>query len=332
MSETHIEIDRSNIKAVDKYIHNVFIDFRKKKTQVLLSSYYQWYCRNPQYHNEELGDFDSYIRKNKNDFEQKDKVVKTVYGYKYATMLTKFVRAHRLFANDLMQIARDSVELSKFEGRGNLGFSKLFDDKEIQKLEDAFKLLQVETGKILVLKTNIEEYQKDRVPRAGLEKSQELMKLKKSSKFSDMSDPMTKATRTPKHERKQVIFNLDDCNNPIKIPLKRIQSNSECHDHINNVPDDNANNVDSKEDDDALNNDTKDNDNNLNLSIKTQENEPEAPDTTWTKVATRAVDSSIKNIIKIVYSPKFSIEDLTSDMARIEITHTSTTTPIKENA
>ncbi|TID13302.1 hypothetical protein CANINC_004989 [Pichia inconspicua] len=326
MTELHTTIDRSNTRSVDKHIRSVFIDLKKQKTKLLLSSYYQWYFKNPQYHSEQLNDFDTYVRKNKDNFEEKKKIVETVYGDKYATMLTKFVRAHRLFANELMQIARDSVELSKFEGRGNLGFSKLFTDEEIMKLEEVFKLLQVETGKAIVLQTNVEKRHELKQNAANVPK--ELVKIK-----LDKEDPVRKPVRKVKLDNEHTddldkvefaeavrgiiemnelergyedVSDDDDYDEPVKSPTRGIKSESEdCF-------------FDSEDFEDCA-----------KVLVENQpesktDDESKTSMTTLAKVTTKAVGSIIENTIKVVHSPKRnSVNDITSNFARIELTHTS---------
>lgn len=193
-----IKIDRSDTKAVDKHIKSVFVDLKKTKTKILLSSYYQWYAQNPKYQTDQLNDFDSYVRKNKNNFDQKNKMVATAYGDKYAIILTKFVRDNLLFSKELVKIARDSVELCKIEGRGKLGFSRLFDDVEMQKIEEIFKLLQVQTGEVLVIQTSGEMREEirnsiDRAPLKPVTKSF----FKKVGKSTEKNNALTKEIANP---------------------------------------------------------------------------------------------------------------------------------------
>lgn len=196
-AKNFLHIDRANEKAVDKHIRSVFIDLKKYKTKILLNSYYQWYVQNPQYQVDRICEFDFLVRENKNSFSAEDKMVKPVYGDKHATILTKFVRQHRIFANELFKIARNTVELCKVEGRGKLGFSKLFNDEELKKIEEVFKLLQVGTGSSLVTQTNCERREESKkFSRKAPNKPVENPYIKRVSENTNKSKTPSKANTT----------------------------------------------------------------------------------------------------------------------------------------
>lgn len=146
-TEQTIKINREQKKDVDKHIENVFITLQKKKTRPILAAFYHWYKSKPEIQSTELIEFDVIARKNSDDVEQKSpKSVKNVYGDKYAIILTKFVRANHLHEVALINILIELVDLSKFEGRGNLGFAKLLNKDEISLIKDIFRLLKSNSG------------------------------------------------------------------------------------------------------------------------------------------------------------------------------------------
>lgn len=147
-----IKIDRSNKKEVDKYIKNVFAHLKKAKTSIIFTAYKLWYDSKPEYASKELTVVDSIPRKNKEDFEKtnKKKTVDVVYGDKYAVILADFVRANRLYEHDLIKLTEKLVVASKFDGRNNLGTSKLLTTFEMNLIKDVFKLLRAENGIVSV--------------------------------------------------------------------------------------------------------------------------------------------------------------------------------------
>jgi hypothetical protein len=153
-----IIIDCSDKKSVKKHIKEVFIHLQKAKTKTLLAAYYQWYKSNPDYSSEQLSEFEVEIRKNKKNISGKDKESATaVYGDQYAKILTKFVFENYIWEGSLIKIASELVELTKFEGRGNVESSKLFTKLELEMIKDIFKLLKATSGKIRVIETPNEE-------------------------------------------------------------------------------------------------------------------------------------------------------------------------------
>lgn len=145
---TTIKIDRSDRTQVEKHIRNVFKSLQKKKTEKLLAVFYQWYQMRPEFASKDLIEFDAIPRKNKADLEKlsSKKTVDAVYGDKYATVLTRFVRANNLHEKELIRLAEELKDLSKFEGKNKLGFSKTLSSSEINLLKDVFKLLRSESG------------------------------------------------------------------------------------------------------------------------------------------------------------------------------------------
>ena len=164
---TTIKIDRSDRNEVEKHIKNVFTSLQKKKTEKLLTEFYQWYQLRPEFASKDLIEFDAIPRKNKKDLERANskKTVDMVYGDKYAIVLTRFVKANHLHEKELIRLAEELKDLSKFEGRNKLGFSKTLSISEINSLKDVFKLLRSESG---VATVNIIPKRKNRSPEKTL--------------------------------------------------------------------------------------------------------------------------------------------------------------------
>lgn len=225
-----ISIDRSKQTQVKKHINAVFVHFQKAKTKMLLSAYYQWYKSNPNYNSTQLSEFNSCVRKNKDEISTKaKKTVGTVYGDKYAIMLTKFILENSIFEDQLIKIAKELTELSKFEGKGSLGFSNLFTKIEIEMIKDIFKLLRSKKGKIDVIETPGEE--KERIKEQ--EKIIKIEELKKSyfvnNKFTVKAEPTVE--KKPSNVKKEKFTFVYD-----KLPVEKEFSGDSNKTNQNDVP------------------------------------------------------------------------------------------------
>lgn len=135
------QIDRSNENEVNKYITCVFIYLKKYKTQDILNAFFAWYKSKPGRVSINVQEFDVIPRKNIEDFNNKRKTVDVAYGDEYAILLTKFVRANKVYENELIKIAENLVVISKFEGK-KLGLSKLLSSFDMILIKEVFKLLR----------------------------------------------------------------------------------------------------------------------------------------------------------------------------------------------
>lgn len=154
----YVKIDRANQKAVKNHIKHVFVHLKKVKTRPLLTAYYNWYHAHPEFQDDSFAEFDKNIRENHEDLakSESDKRADNVFGDKYAIILTQFIMSYSLFQNELIKIANNLADLSKFEGRGNLGFSKILTSTDILMLKDIFNLLRSKVGTVVVLETRAE--------------------------------------------------------------------------------------------------------------------------------------------------------------------------------
>lgn len=152
LKKVQTSIDRSNEKVVNEHINKVFTSLQKYKTRMILAALYQWYQKKPEYRSQNLQEFELTPRRNYADLNSKTSMKsEKVFGNKYALILLKFFKENIIFENEILKVVKCIVDLTKFEGRNNLGFSKLLNDYELELIKDVFKLLRNKCGTVKVI-------------------------------------------------------------------------------------------------------------------------------------------------------------------------------------
>lgn len=220
--EELIVIDRSNFKAARKHIKMVFTEFKKQKTKVLLSAYYKWYKAHNKLTSTGLTEFELNSTKNIKHRNSAKKIGET-YGDKYAIILTEFICENYTDEYELIEIAKEQVELAKFEGQKNPGLVPLFSKLEIAMIKDVFKLVRSSSGKVIVIKTKFEIAETLKTKnlaqlncRDSKNSESALRSARKASTFSESFDkPSTFISKTKKDHVRNEAKSIESTNNAV---------------------------------------------------------------------------------------------------------------------
>lgn len=144
----HISIDRKSKIDVNRYIQDALKELTKKKTRLLLNSYYQWYLKNPQRNcnGPPLLIMDKSFQSKRG---AKDVLV---FNDAYIRILIPFMRKYSQYSDELIKTASEIKDLNKKVGK-YYTFGPVMTPRDMKLLKSIFKLLQKRTGRVRVIKT-----------------------------------------------------------------------------------------------------------------------------------------------------------------------------------
>ncbi|GMG32676.1 unnamed protein product [Ambrosiozyma monospora] len=140
-------VDRSDRAEVDKFLKDIMKEFRKEKVKPMLTAFQGWVAKNiNNISHVPVKALSSDVTRRRN------KKIVRVFNDKYSKVMIAFLHSHgSAYEKELIAVVKNLKDLNTIVD-GNLVMGSLFNRRELQLVEDMFKVVRKDSGVVTVLK------------------------------------------------------------------------------------------------------------------------------------------------------------------------------------